>query len=497
MSAEAVVSAAGVTRRFGGLTAVDGISFEVRNGEVFGIVGPNGAGKSTMLAMMAGQVRPSSGRLVVCGHDVKRLRPADCARAGIGIAHQTPRPFRRLTVGQNLAVAAQVVSGRTRRRQVVADSLQLTSLLPLVNRPAGELGLLDLKRLGLARALALDPRLLLLDEVAAGLTGADLDELIKVLAVVKDSGCAMVLVEHVQDVIQELADRVLVMDRGRALVEGTPAEVALDPRVIDSYLGAGAALSTTRGPASTGPAPVVLHGERLTVDYGHVRALSDVTLEVRSGEIIAVLGANGAGKTTLAKALQGLVRLTRGSVQLRGKDVTRLSPHRRLVHGYALCPEGRRLFGTLSVRENLELGLLGRDTAALDVVYDLFPELIAMNRRPAGALSGGEQQMVAIGRALASRPSVVVFDELSLGLAPVVVDRVFDAVLRIASSGTAVVLIEQNIRKSTALSNTVLLLRRGRQVYSGPPDGLTEAEFQDAYLGAAASPHDGSAAPAP
>jgi branched-chain amino acid transport system ATP-binding protein len=200
--------------------------------------------------------------------------------------------------------------------------------------------------------------------------------------------------------------------------------------------------------------------------------------------VLAVLGANGAGKSTLARTVQGTIAARSGTIRLDGTDITTMSPHHRLRSGMALVPEGRRLFGTMSVLENLELGLRSaRDTSPLDKVYELFPRLVDLAGREAGTLSGGEQQMVAIGRAMASQPRLIVFDELSLGLAPVIVDRMLTAVEQIASWGTAVILIEQNVHQALELSDSVLLLKRGEVVFSGRPSEFSEEEFQRAYLG--------------
>ncbi|WP_448809759.1 ATP-binding cassette domain-containing protein [Agromyces bauzanensis] len=484
---DVLIEAAGLSRSFGGVTAVNGVDLEVRRGEVVGIMGPNGAGKSTLLSLLAGVRRPSSGELTVCGKDMTRAARTDAARLGVGLAHQIPKPFRKLTVRQNIQVASQVVP-RRRRADVVRDALELSGMSSKADTLAGQLGLLDLKRLELARVLALDPKVVLLDEVAAGLTGSDLDELIELVAAVHASGRTIVVVEHVQEVLHRLATRVVVLEWGEKLCEGTPQEVSSDPRVVEIYLGQPREASVVQRPERTDAAEPLLEVSGIAARYGPIRVLSDVSFSLYPGEVLAVLGANGAGKTTLARTVQGTIPARSGSVRLAGQDITTLSPHRRLRAGIALVPEGRRLFGSMTVRENLELGLRSaRDTSPLDRVYELFPRLREFADREAGNLSGGEQQMVAIGRAMASEPRVILFDELSLGLAPVIVDRMLSAVEQIASWGTAVVLIEQNVHRALELSDRVLLLRRGEVVFSGRPSEFSEDEFQRAYLGIAAS----------
>ncbi|MDH6207108.1 ATP-binding cassette domain-containing protein [Aurantimicrobium minutum] len=479
-----LVKAVNVTRKFGGVTAVSEVDLEVFPGELVGIMGPNGAGKSTLLSLLSGTRRPSSGQLEVCGRDFSQITHSDAAHIGVGLAHQIPKPFRKLTVRQNVEIASYVVP-RARRKDVIHNALEVTGLLGRADKIAGSLGLLELKRLEVARVLALDPELVLLDEVAAGLNGSDLDELIELVRKVHAGGKTVILVEHVQEVIHQLAQRVVVLEWGQKLLEGTPAEVSADQRVIDIYLG-----DTENSQSPTRSKAVEPNEPRLKVSnlgaaYGPVNVLKNVNLEVRPGEILAVLGSNGAGKSTLAKTLEGMVKAKSGSILFKGADVTNAPVFKRMRSGMALVPEGRRLFGELSVKENLHLGLKNpRHAEPLDKVFELFPKLVELSDRRAGALSGGEQQMVAIGRAIAGEPEIIIFDELSLGLAPIIVDRMLDAVAQIADWGTSVILIEQSVHKSLSLADKILVLRRGEVVFSGAPSDFTEEELQNAYLGA-------------
>jgi ABC-type branched-subunit amino acid transport system ATPase component len=484
-SAAPVIEAREATVAFGGVRALDNLSLVVAEGESVGVVGPNGAGKSTLLSVISGARRPTSGSVSVLGRDTREMAPYQMARLGVGLAHQVPKPFRRLTVRENLSVAAQVLP-RSERRAAWAASLDATGLGRVADREAGSLGLLDLKRLELARALALRPRLILLDEVAAGLNGSDLDTLIDLLHGIRAVVPTLLFVEHVQDVVHAVAERVVVLEWGKQLMQGTPAEVSSDPRVIESYLGTSGQihLREPERPTSAQGSTPVLEARGISASYGQVRALDDVSLSVGAGEIVGVFGANGAGKTTLSKVLLGVHQASSGSVLLNGDDVSGVSPHERVDAGIALCPEGRRLFADLSVARNLELGLRGsKDRSRLDAAFELFPKLTQLVERRAGSLSGGEQQMVAIGRALASNPSVIVMDEVSLGLAPVVVDRLYEAVLTIRSWGTSVLMVEQSIHRAMSVSDRVLLLQQGQVAYWGHPASLDENTLQRAYLG--------------
>lgn len=478
-----MVKATNVSRTFGGVTALSDVSVEVHAGELVGIMGPNGAGKSTFLSLLSGTRRPSGGSLEVCGKDFSTIRHSDAARLGVGLAHQIPKPFRKLTVKQNVEIASFVLP-RSRRKQVIEDALELTGMTNRSGKIAGTLGLLELKRLEIARVLALDPQLVLLDEVAAGLNGSDLDELISLVRKVHAGGKTVILVEHVQEVIHQLAQRVVVLEWGQKLVEGTPTQVSKDQRVIDIYLGEtdGSSLPTRKKKVAAVPPRLQVTG--LSAGYGPVSVLKEINLDVRPGEILAILGSNGAGKSTLAKTIEGMVRAKSGSILFNDQDITNAPSFKRMRAGLALVPEGRRLFAELTVKENLHLGLKsGRQTEPLNRVYELFPKLVDLADRQAGTLSGGEQQMVAIGRALAGEPEVIIFDELSLGLAPIIVDRMLEAVGKIADWGTSVILIEQSVHKSLSLADNILVLRRGEVVYSGNPSEFTEEKLQNAYLG--------------
>ena len=238
-----------------------------------------------------------------------------------------------------------------------------------------------------------------------------------------------------------------------------------------------------------GPDPV-LHAEQLDVRYGTSRALFDVSLDLSAGAMVALLGPNGAGKSTLARALSGLVPVTAGTVVYDGTDVTRWPAHRRQRAGLTYVPEGRGIFPGLSVLDNLRMAVRqagGRDERerAIDRAVELFPVLGSRRGQRAGSLSGGEQQMLALARALAVEPKVMIADEMSLGLAPMVVDAVFDGLERARQAGIAVLLIEQFVHRALAMADRCLILSRGHVTWSGSASDAGP-EVLDQYLGAAA-----------
>jgi len=234
---------------------------------------------------------------------------------------------------------------------------------------------------------------------------------------------------------------------------------------------------------------MLLEARNLHIGYGDAPAVWDVSFHVDGGEIVSVIGPNGAGKTTLINAIAGLLRCRQGELRFDGADMTRVRAHDYCSHGIALVPEGRRLFTGMTVEENLELGCYlpaarAARASSLERVYGLFPILRDKRRQPAGELSGGQQQMVAIGRALMAQPRIVLFDEPSLGLAPTIVDDMFDIISRVRDDGAAVLLVEQNVLKALSIADRAYVLEQGRIVATGLPDELLkQPHIREAYLG--------------
>ncbi len=226
----------------------------------------------------------------------------------------------------------------------------------------------------------------------------------------------------------------------------------------------------------------------LEVYYGEIHALKGVALEVRDGEIVALLGNNGAGKTTTLKTISGLLAPRRGTVSFEGRPLTGVPPHTIVALGIAHVPEGRRIFNRLTVRENLTMGAYLRTDAGiagdLERVFALFPRLHERVTQVAGTLSGGEQQMLAIGRALMARPKVLLLDEPSMGLAPVLVEQIFETIAEVNRQGTTILLVEQNAAMALSIAHRGYVLETGAIVLSGTAAALSEnAEVRRAYLG--------------
>ncbi|MFP5319584.1 MAG: ATP-binding cassette domain-containing protein [Acidimicrobiia bacterium] len=460
----------GATVRFEAFAALSDVSLTVERGTVVGLVGPNGAGKTTLLDAVSGFVPLAAGRVALAGEDVTRAPVHRRARLGLGRTFQALDLFDDLTVEENLLVAGG--DGRTDGRLPTALS-------------HGER-----KALALERALAPGPGLLLLDEPAAGLDPAGRAALAGRCRRLAAGGVAVVVADHDLDLVLGLCDRVCVLDFGRVLADGPPAEVRADPAVAAAYLG-GADPETAAGPGPRPPGDVLVEARGLVAGYGGVPVLHGVDLTVREGEVVALLGPNGAGKTTTLRAVSGVLPTMGGTVRALGRSGGG-PPHRLARRGLASIPQDRGVLGGLTVAENLRLAAQGRrGRAAVTEGVGLVPALEPLLARRAGRLSGGEQQLLALARALVRRPRLLFVDELSMGLAPAAARSALDALrAQAAERGTGVLLAEQHPRLALERADRAVVLARGRVVHEGTAAELVERPeiLESAYLGDAPTP---------
>jgi len=467
------------------------VSIEVTVGARHAVIGPNGAGKTTLLNLIAGTLRPTSGTITFGGHAITTLPAYARARHGIGRTWQHPAVFARLSVADNLTLATDPRHRKTLGRHHgtprarVAALLEQAGLDGYATVPAGRLPYGLQRRLELAMALASRPRLLLLDEPSAGLDPDELSRLTGMLTALRDDGVTVVLVDHNLDLIWAAADTVTVLHHGRHLTTGTPDQVRANPQVQTAYLapgGTGLSVAARRRPAGM---PTVLQVSDLRAGYQGHPVLDGLDFEVGLGEAVAVLGRNGAGKTTLLNTLAGLLPVHSGQITMAGMvPVTRWRPDQRARAGMALVPQGRRLWPTLTVAEHLicsrvaRRGSRGLTTSrqwTIERVLDLLPALATRAHQPARLLSGGEQQMLALARALVTNPSLLLLDEPSEGLAPAVIEQLTAVLAELTATGLAVLVAEQNLPLATAVADRIVALHAGRVAMTCTSQQLTDS----------------------
>jgi len=496
--ASLVVTGLGVS--FGGLRAVDALTFTARAGFITSLIGPNGAGKTTVLNLISGFSAPDAGTVTLGAEPITRRPAHEIARLGVARTYQTSQLFARMAVLDNIVIALRC--GRLgalaemfwRRRQDDGRRATADALLAYVGytgdveRPAGELAHVNKRLVEIARALAIRPRVLMLDEPAAGLGREDTARIARLLRDIATTGVAVVLIEHDMKLVMGVSDHLVVLDAGRVIAQGTPDVVRNDPLVRKAYLGEAGFEARPRAPGWRPGDERVLGAERVGAGYGAAPVLRGIDLVVDAGELVAVLGANGAGKTTLMRALAGLHRPVDGRVLLLGRDVTTLLAHQRTRAGLVLVPEGRQVFPELTVLDNMRLGAYahGRLAAMEDVerMLSRFPALRARLGARAGTLSGGEQQMVAISRGLLARPRVLLLDEPSLGLAPTLVNGFFEVLASLREEGTTILLVDQMAAMALSVADRGYVVESGRVVREGAAAVLKhDPAVEQAYLG--------------
>jgi len=497
-----------VTVRFGGITALDRVSLDLNRGEILGLIGPNGAGKTTLFNCISGVIRPDAGSILFDGHSLTYAPPHVRAKLGVARTFQNLQLWPSMRVEENLMVPMDALG----RRNTFSDALYMPFSLYAeraeMERARAILHVLDLdryrntlagdlpagiqRRVEIARALAMKPKLLLLDEPAAGLDANETSRLAELLHTVRERfHVSMLLVDHDMSLVMRVCDYVYVLDFGKLLARGQPTAIRNDPNVLAAYLGeesqkaTGGVRPVARLPRDERP---LLDVNGLAAGYGGLEVIRDVSLSVRPGEVVACIGANGAGKTTTLRAISGMIRTRRGRISFADRDVTDSGAERITRMGLVHIPEGRGLFPSISVEDTLHLvsNTAGHEVD-LQPAFELFPRLRERRNQLVGTLSGGEQQMVALARAILSEPRLVMIDEMSQGLAPTVVRQLFEIIRVFREKGIAVLLVEQFVESALEVADRAYVFEHGTICLSGQASELRSDRklVAGSYLGTA------------
>jgi branched-chain amino acid transport system ATP-binding protein len=483
-----VLEVVGINKHFGGIQAVQDAQLTLQAGQIHALIGPNGAGKTTTFNLISGMFWPDSGTVRLLGQEIQQQQPHRICQQGLARSFQITNLFRGLSIYENLRLSLQARHAARFNAwrdidsypEIHADTAALMKFLGLEGIETIEAGALSYggqRLVDLGIALGSKPQVLLMDEPLAGLSAAERE---RVSLLIKTVACniPVLIVEHDIDRVLGFSQQVTVMNQGSVLMTGTPDQARADQRVQEIYTGTGTPPVTGRVVGDARDRPQLLRFEAVNAFYGKSHILNDATLEVREGEIVALLGRNGAGKSTLLKVLTGLLKPASGQIEYAGRNIAGLAAPDIARMGIGYVPQGRGLFAGMTVAENLALGRLARPTdGSQGVVWSeekilhFFPRLKERMRTPADYLSGGEQQMVAVARALSGNVKLLLLDEPFEGLAPTVVQELFTVFDQLRQE-VSIIIVEHNLDLVLALADRVFALERGAVFHTGPAQPL-------------------------
>ncbi len=481
----------GLSKRFGGVLALDGIDWDVRPGEVHCLVGENGCGKSTLIKAVAGVHAPTAGTIEIEGQPVLPLTPSRARALGIQVIFQDLSLFPNLSVAENIAVESHLAGllRPVRTRQMLALAEQVLNRLGFHLDPetlVGDLSVAERQIVAIARGLTAEARLIFMDEPTASLTRAEVKSLLAIVARLKRDGIAVVFVSHRLDEVVEIAERVTVMRDGR--VVGTYPVADVDQRRI-AHLMTGLDIGHTVVARDMSAAPPLLTVDGLTRDG----EFADVGFTLRRGEVLGITGLLGAGRTELALTLFGMTRPERGTIALDGKPLHLASNRDAVKAGIAYVSEDRLSLGVIlkqSIADNIALAVLQdlrgrfglippptRRRLAADWVQRLAIKVPATDR-PVGTLSGGNQQRVVLAKWLAAHPKVLILDSPTVGVDIKNKAGIYAVVAELAREGVGVIVISDEVLEIFATCDRVLHMRAGRIVEEAVPGAVTEQALE-------------------
>lgn len=509
-----IIELAQLSKSFGGIKALSNVAFSLDEGSIVSIIGPNGAGKSTLINVVTGIYRPLSGEVYFQGQSITGLPAEKIASLGISRTFQFVELFPSLSVLENamagchnrgragiFAVGFRLPSARREEKRIRDEAIENLKMVGLEHRIYHSISSLPLgerKLLGIARALGLKPRLLMLDEPAAGLATHEVSRLAALIHELRETGITIVIIEHNMPFVMSISERVIVLNQGEKIADGVPDAIKSNAEVIKAYLGEEASTAENNIPAEVKKGRrradnCQLEFKDVCTFYGEAQALNEVSLSVNAREIVALIGSNGAGKTTLLKTLTGILPPRYGEILFQGESIKGRAPDNIIRKGIASVPEGRELFGPMSVSDNLLLGAYSLSSkqrreifqAQSEAVFSMFPILREKLGQKAETLSGGEQQMLAVGRALIPSPKLLALDEPSLGLSPILISEMMDALKQICHEHeVAMLLVEQNAKAALRIADYVYVLERGKIVLEGSREEImADPKIYAAYLG--------------
>ncbi|WP_346915283.1 branched-chain amino acid ABC transporter ATP-binding protein/permease [uncultured Roseibium sp.] len=494
-----VLQVEAIDKSFGGYKAVNQVSLTVDSGQIHALIGPNGAGKTTTFNLISGMFPPDGGAVRLNGNPIEGLSANRIAEKGLARSFQITNLFEGVSIYENLRLSIQAKHTCRYNSWRDIDSYddvhehteELTKFLGLegiedIN--GGDLSYGGQRLVDLGIALASKPQILLLDEPLAGLAAAERERVSSLVRRMAEN-IPVLIVEHDLDRVLSLSHEVTVMNQGEVLMTGGPEAVRADKHVQEIYTGTGTPPVTGRVAGLDAAAKPLLVIEGINTFYGKSHILNDATLNIRKGEIVALLGRNGAGKSTLLKSLAGLVPPKTGSIRFDGQELVGLSAPDIARAGVGYVPQGRGIFSGMSVGDNLALGRLARSTDgdgavvwSEEKILDMFPRLKERYHTAADYLSGGEQQMLAVARALSGNVKLLLLDEPFEGLAPAIVEELFTVFDKLRQE-LPILIVEHNLDLVLALSDRVFALERGAVFHEGPAEALlTDIDYRKEIL---------------
>ena len=476
-----LLSVRNLTKSFGGLVAVDRVSFDVRRGEVVGLLGDNGAGKSTLIKILTGAVTRDEGEIRVDGKLVDIRTPGDAQALGIGTVYQEVNLIPTMSVTKNLTLLRQprrfgLIDWREARARAVKrlERLNIASEID-VERPLGSYSVAIQQLVAIARALEEDTRVLVLDDPTASLDANETALLFKIIRDLKARGLAIVFIAHFIDQVYEIADRVSVLRNGHLVGSGTIAELP-PARMIPLMLGR----ELERIEERAAKAQSTAAGEPILVakQLGRRRVMEPFDLTLRAGEVVGLSGLLGSGRTEVAKLVFGAIKHDSGTIAVNGQPVASASPAHSLHLGIAFCPEDRKaegIFGELSVRENIVLALQTKRGWLKRLSHDqqqaLADEMIKALAiatpdadKPVGQLSGGNQQKVVLARALTADPRILILDEPTRGIDVGAHAEIVALIRKLCAEGLALLVASSELDELVAVSDRIAVLRDRRKI---------------------------------